>query len=864
MPSTINGIGTWYYGKDNVFSYTDYCPHCNRYVTLSFYDTREWIVVLFIPVIPLGRKRIFDSCPACSKHRQMSLKKYLQAKESDYLEADQKFQENPDDPDALGHLLQIFAAYQDLELFDQVAPQVHQRFSGNHKLLNIVGMINYQFGRMEQARDSFEQSLSIQADDEIRHMLGFVYTRLDEPDTAATYFQYIIDKEVSDKANALFALVEAYQAQGRHQEALGYLDHMARLNPQLQKEKAYKKSRTLSEKHQASGKVIKNKQITTARKEKTPLSGKTAWAILGAVGLAILLFFFGNAFLQGHQADVYLVNGLGRPYEVMVNGKAYSLSKNSHREITLPEGNVSVEVTDRALKIEPETLQLKSSFWTRPFRDRIYIINPDTIALIEWNKVYYHENVSKAPEPEWKMYYGESLYEVDEIDFPFKRLPDEITTSDSYGAEARIQIKLFDKDQIAGEQLSYMIEDLFGYESKVDYMKKALCYEPENLRYLYNLYEQTDVETFIETIRPGLDVVPVRVEWHRMYQTAMDITDPDYDLISEYEQRLDQMPDNPAMQYLYGRAQTDYEQGIAWFKKSIQGANPSPHGYYALGYGCMSCAEYQTAAEHYAKALELYSGNPAFDAGYFEALVASNQLDQAEAFAKKQLLRSPEDYSWMQEYTLVLRYQKKYKLADDEFQNWCKRNREIYSKDDFDSLKKIERLDTAYVEGDFKAFETISDSNDIYSQVVLMLHHQQPVPDDIIAKADSFSTNWLLLFYIAQSQIGKEQDGELFLTQALERLKRGGFEQRYIANCLALECDIDPDVICSLPMETGIKAIALTALGIRFPEHQERFFDLAQQLNFKKALPYHYLRSVHEKRPIHQSTRPADKQEKQI
>ena len=68
MPSTVNGIGTGYWGKKNRHSYQGQCRGCNRQTTLTCYDTTYCFVVLFLPVIPLGKKRILDYCAACSRH----------------------------------------------------------------------------------------------------------------------------------------------------------------------------------------------------------------------------------------------------------------------------------------------------------------------------------------------------------------------------------------------------------------------------------------------------------------------------------------------------------------------------------------------------------------------------------------------------------------------------------------------------------------------------------------------------------------------------------------------------------------------------------------------------------------------------
>ena len=61
-----------------------------------------------------------------------------------------------------------------------------------------------------------------------------------------------------------------------------------------------------------------------------------------------------------------------------------------------------------------------------------------------------------------------------------------------------------------------------------------------------------------------------------------------------------------------------------------------------------------------------------------------------------------------------------------------------------------------------------------------------------------------------------------------------------------MEKEIDVQYICDLPMEIQMKAVVLTALGFRYPEYRQQFFDLARQLNYKKVFPYHYLNSVYE------------------
>ncbi len=81
MPTTINGVGTHYYGKKNASVRAGACRSCGRVSNLESYDTRLFVVIVFIPVIPLGRKRIIDSCPFCRRHFVANQGEYQMARQ---------------------------------------------------------------------------------------------------------------------------------------------------------------------------------------------------------------------------------------------------------------------------------------------------------------------------------------------------------------------------------------------------------------------------------------------------------------------------------------------------------------------------------------------------------------------------------------------------------------------------------------------------------------------------------------------------------------------------------------------------------------------------------------------------------------
>ncbi|MCA9099318.1 MAG: hypothetical protein KDA36_13070, partial [Planctomycetaceae bacterium] len=96
MPYTVNGIGTHYYGKKNLQVRRDYCRSCHHLGDLKSYDTRLWFVVVFIPIIPLGRKRIIDECPSCSRHFAANLDKFEMGRQLAISGALDEYRANPD------------------------------------------------------------------------------------------------------------------------------------------------------------------------------------------------------------------------------------------------------------------------------------------------------------------------------------------------------------------------------------------------------------------------------------------------------------------------------------------------------------------------------------------------------------------------------------------------------------------------------------------------------------------------------------------------------------------------------------------------------------------------------------------------
>ena len=127
MPQTVNGIGTHYYGKKNATTRHAVCQSCGAETELQTYDTRLWFVVVFIPVIPLGRKKIIDFCPYCQRHWAANEHEWEMSKQLGVSGAMERYRNDPTPEaalDAHGYLV----SYRQNEEAEELRKECLERF----------------------------------------------------------------------------------------------------------------------------------------------------------------------------------------------------------------------------------------------------------------------------------------------------------------------------------------------------------------------------------------------------------------------------------------------------------------------------------------------------------------------------------------------------------------------------------------------------------------------------------------------------------------------------------------------------------------------------------------------------------------
>ncbi|MEM6366589.1 MAG: hypothetical protein AAF745_19340 [Planctomycetota bacterium] len=249
MPTTINGIGTSYYFKKNKRSYEGTCDSCQRHTTLSDYETGYFFVVLYIPIIPLGKKQILRDCPVCRRHQVMPLKQWEKLREESLDSGMNDLAENMNDPSKAIELLGRMTLFNQMEEAFELASATAKQHDQDFQTQIDVGAWYEQQGKTGSAEACFQRAIELEPDNPIsKRILGFNALEAKNPVEAAKHFQTLRESVTAYEPSLFFTLANAYQTKEMHAEALEEYQDLLERNPEIGKDKSFRKAVKKSEK----------------------------------------------------------------------------------------------------------------------------------------------------------------------------------------------------------------------------------------------------------------------------------------------------------------------------------------------------------------------------------------------------------------------------------------------------------------------------------------------------------------------------------------------------------------------------------------------------------------------------------------
>jgi tetratricopeptide (TPR) repeat protein len=630
----------------------------------------------------------------------------------------------------------------------------------------------------------------------------------------------------------IYLLVEAYQAEGMHQEALELMDRRDAVFAELATAKEYKTQRKKSERYQHSGKKIRSAYLSESGKagyREGSWMARVPRLVAPLILLGFLCWYLGAALWKGQARQVYLVNGWNQPYTVAVNGQERALQPGTATPLQVPEGEVVLSPRDPKVALAPATCRIETPFFTRPFRSDTFVINPDRLALLVWQQAEYSEFPRPAPEPP-QFHVGDLLYSFRSIDYEFSSLPPTLQMKKGQTIK-KTQVALV--PTLTTEARLALAGRALGEEGQKAYAQRLLDLAPSDVYAFYWVLSKLGPGEILPFLKPRLANRPVLVEWHRAYQNHMDRIHPERDLRPEYEQLVAETKRAPDALYLLARLQ-DFDEAERLLQQAAGAKSPSFAALYSLGFSALAQGRFGDAVVWLDKAVKRSPDHPVVQAHYESALLAAARYDQL-----LEQLRNRQQAGG-QRLPVLTEQVRAYAAKGDKAGAQATIEEAIRTLRGQESARFEPIVRAAMnlvlcsgdndVAGFLKWTEQIPDSHPF--EPALLRGKLQTAADAVEGTNDDEAISQHALLYLAARKAGNAKLADEQWQLLLACLEKTGRYTRQLGAMLAGRQPLNPDLVLRLPMEPRQKRILLAVVAQRHPDQGNEMLQLARSLNF--------------------------------
>jgi len=845
MPTTVNGIGTHYYGKKDVSVRTAICGSCRRPGNLTSYETRLWFVVLFIPVIPLGRKRILDQCPSCSRHRVANADAFEQARQLQTSASLEQFRREPSPEAALeAHAYLLgFHEHEQAAAFRRTALERYPEHAG---LRTGLAFQLDQVLAFDESADLYKAALDLEPDlpaaragvarrkmaegelDEARRLLDF----LEAPGASRHH-----------DLSPLDVLSNYYQQAGRHEDALTLAGHLLRELPQAGQLHAFRAFVRKSEKALKRPESILPPREHSLRglfrakgSPYSPGQRKFALAVLG-LGLLAAGLLVNNEYIRRNRT-LHVVNACGQPVQIRVDGGPPQ-TVSGLGQLTLSEGRHRLHVSGPVE--ETHDVDLHAGFFDRWFSKPLWALNPGGEAVLKEITVYYAANPRPASH---RLVVGKPFVEFPHVDYPFQSPPEKLSVSKKRNQEV---VKTVVEWLQSGDVAGFMETAATDRGAALTFAERRLRRNPDGndlLAYYAGTATPAEFPRIEAFLKAGLDHKPLPIPWHRTYQTVAERNGHADQLIPLYDGLLASRPDDGALLYLRGRIDPDYDRQESFFRRSMEADPRLPWPWFARGLGAAAAARWDESLRDLNKARELKIDPDQVAGPIHTARLAKGEAKAMAGEYQSRLTVSPTDLDAVVFLGDALAASGQSDRIEPEFTAWVNRTRIPMESDAATTLRALALYQAGKVEeceqfcGRFGPLKKGS----IRAQALLALGRVKEVAED-----ESFQKAWddpwnTLAVSLAFSLEGRGDESAAWLERACRGLETRTHGTRRAAKALRSPEPVTADDLARVVVDADEKALMCAVLGARFPAKRDEYHAAARRFNLQYKPPHRLVR----------------------
>lgn len=645
MPTTYNGIGTHYYGRRRQRNRQAVCQICGRPAQLSTYETRLWFVVVFVPLIPLSRRKIVDQCGVCQRHYAFPLRAWETGRLSDLSAAVDRFRREPCEESAANVHGQLLT-YQELESSKSFRQEVLEQFSGRAEIRAALAWQLESSGLPDEAEPLWDEAVELEPElPAVRIGLGRRALVDDKLDEAREHLRFLEEPgaEQQYSLDALFDLAAAYQRKAEHEPALEIMQALLAAFPDmardhqirafvLQSEKALRRQESILSKVDHSIDRLFSSQYSSGQ--------RWGLGLLAALILAVVGALINNEMIRRGR-ELTVINDTGQTAEIRINGQD-PVMVDGLRKLPLSEGEHVIQISG---PVESEhRLTMQTDFWRRWTDRPVWILNIAGEALIADMQVYY---AVRPQEPSWNVLFDPVVFRR-HVDYPFEEPPDTLPLN---GNSTRT-VSALSWIQPAGSRNAaygnYFLLKEKNEAQALRYLLKKIVRNPGDsvlvnlLRTEWSRSQESIIRT---TLSPVLDARPLPTELHEFYQDLPDIRQAYEPLRQRYTEWLNQYPDDASLLYLTIRFEADPAQREKLLQRARkQGLSASGLSYLQARKAAAN-SDWDEALRHAEAALDFDHPHQLAATIRHTALIGAHKFKEAESHLQELIAKSPDDLS---------------------------------------------------------------------------------------------------------------------------------------------------------------------------------------------------------------------------
>jgi len=854
MPTTINGIGTHYYGHKNADKRTGTCRSCGSHVMLESYDTRLWFVVVYIPIIPLGRKRIIDQCPVCKRHYVADADHWETQKQLNVSGALERFHSDPTPEHAI-EAHQQFLNFQQLADAAELRREMAEKFGQNAKVQAYLGSALNGMGQVGEARAYFQRAFELRPDlPEARVGLAYDHMRSGRLDEARQMLDFLEKPGAVQlySLESVESLADAYARVGKRTEALELyrvlLDALPRIGEistfraKVKKcEKLQGARESILPKLKFSWKRIFGKGTKGRQGARSPILTWRGLAIFGTIaGVAAIIALVRNDYVRRHR-PLYIVNAYKQPATVEVQGVGSVKVVGRAERLELKEGHYHATITG-PVKQEID-FDVKTSYGERWSKDdAVWLLNIGGAAVVLEEEVVYRQN--SPPPSKLTLHYGRQFEQIDRVTHPFTPLPETVQMK---SGESRTLIGLEQFKGATSDAIAHLQSIGRGGEA-VNLAEWRLLSHPEDEDSLYSYVAMAEPKRVEKFLHAGLSRRPVQLPWHRAYQNLHEAAAWFGWLTVEYDGMLKADPHNASLLYLRGRVAKDPAEAESWFNKAREADPQNPYPHYALAHQHSSRGDWAGARPLFARAVELRPAQREIAGSFFICRLALQEYAELEKELREQLKHDARNVILAEALIDVLAAQNRKTEANDVVTAFLRavagmgqanvasfatelRRHLFYSTGDFEGLAREVREDRSQ-SGKNTLFAALLEQGKMAEAV--RIH-----PLDEAKVADPFHFFVVSMGWTAAGDAAKAKE---WFRRGVDLLAGGSAEDARAAEMLNGKIEPTREQLDTLTQAPKAKAILLATLGLLRPEQRAELFAAARVLNVDRDYPYQIVR----------------------